>query len=54
MISMNKKVPKTIVKTVRYIKQDATDEQLELIKRLINNAIEQRKQKSLESRKLES
>jgi hypothetical protein len=41
---LNIKVPKTIVKTIRYIKQDATTEQLETIHRLMTDAIERRKQ----------
>ncbi|MFC3884766.1 hypothetical protein ACFOU2_15355 [Bacillus songklensis] len=35
--------PKSIKKAVRYIKQDATKEQLEEIKKLIEDAIERRK-----------
>ncbi|MBT2721997.1 hypothetical protein ACE198_23345 [Neobacillus sp. KR4-4] len=34
--------PKSIKKAVRYIKQEATKDQLEDIKRLIDNAIKQR------------
>ncbi|WP_202617866.1 hypothetical protein [Bacillus dakarensis] len=34
--------PKSIKKAVRYIKQDATREQLEAIKKLIDYAIERR------------
>ncbi|MFC0560057.1 hypothetical protein [Halalkalibacter alkalisediminis] len=36
------KYPKSIKKAVRYIKQDAPKEQLEEIKKLIDNAIERR------------
>ncbi|WP_161568207.1 hypothetical protein [Anaerobacillus alkaliphilus] len=41
---MDHKVSKSIVKTIRYIKQDATDDQLDTIKRLVIEAIERRKQ----------
>ncbi len=37
--------PKTIKKTVRYIKQDATKEQLLEIKQIIESAINYRKRK---------
>jgi aminoglycoside phosphotransferase family enzyme len=36
------KFPKSIKKTVRYIKQEATREQLEEIKKIIDNAIQRR------------
>ncbi|MGI8384806.1 hypothetical protein [Robertmurraya sp. P23] len=36
------KFPKTIKKTVRYIKQEATREQLEEIKKIIDYAIQRR------------
>jgi hypothetical protein len=35
-------LPKSIKKTVRYIKQDATKEQLDQIKRIIDYAIQKR------------
>ncbi len=34
--------PKSIIKAVRYIKQDAQKEQLEEIKKIIENAIKRR------------
>lgn len=34
--------PKALKKAIRYIKQDAPQEQLDQIKELINNAIEKR------------
>ncbi|MCT8140342.1 hypothetical protein H1D32_23150 [Anaerobacillus sp. CMMVII] len=40
---MDKKVPKSIVKSIRYIKQDATDDQLDTIKQLVIEAIDRRK-----------
>jgi hypothetical protein len=36
------KYPKSIKKAIRYIKQDASKEQLEEIRKLIENAIERR------------
>lgn len=39
-----KKLPKTIMKTVRYIRQDAPVEQLEVILQAVTKAINQRKE----------
>jgi hypothetical protein len=36
-------LPKSIKKTVRYIKQDATNDQLEIIRKIINITIDKRK-----------
>lgn len=38
-----KKLGKTLMKTIRYIRQDAPPEQLEMIRRLLTNAIDERK-----------
>jgi hypothetical protein len=43
-MELEEKVPKAIIKTVRYIKQDAKIEQLETIQRLVIEAIDRRKQ----------
>ncbi|GAB1800825.1 hypothetical protein [Priestia megaterium] len=40
-------LPKSIKKTIRYINQDASMEDLTKIQRLVNQAIEKRKKKSL-------
>lgn len=40
-------LPKSVKKTIRYIKQDASMEDLTKIQQLVNYAIEQRKKKSL-------
>ncbi|MDC7723226.1 hypothetical protein [Priestia megaterium] len=40
-------LPKSVKKTIRYIKQDASIEDLTKIQQLVNYAIEQRKKKSL-------
>lgn len=37
-------MPKSIVKAIRYIKQDAPLEKLEAIQQLLNDAVEMRKQ----------
>ncbi|MBY0029973.1 hypothetical protein V7079_20135 [Priestia megaterium] len=41
-------LPKSVKKTIRYISQDASIEDLAKIQQLVNQAIEQRKKKSLE------
>ncbi|MEI2364323.1 hypothetical protein [Priestia megaterium] len=40
-------LPKSVKKTIRYISQDASMEDLTKIQQLVNYAIEQRKKKSL-------
>lgn len=40
-------LPKSVKKTIRYIKQDASIEDLTKIQQLVNYAIEQRKKRSL-------
>jgi hypothetical protein len=41
-------LPKNIKKTVRYIKQDATNEQLEVIRKIINMTIDRRRKEHKE------
>ncbi|MFU1993381.1 hypothetical protein [Priestia megaterium] len=40
-------LPKSVKKTIRYISQEASKEDLTKIQQLVNHAIEQRKKKSL-------